>query len=77
MARARAVGEISIPEMSGWMFSILLDREERRRRGMQPVPVQKSMTRTLLGCWVSDWMSVVVRWARVSVYASVHCLGPN
>jgi hypothetical protein len=45
-ARASAVGEISIP------VTVVLrvgERRERRRRGMQPVPVQRSRMRICFG----------------------------
>jgi hypothetical protein len=53
-ARAMAVGEMSMPWREMGMSRVVgaLRRECSRRRGMQPVPVQRSrMERDLCGVW--------------------------
>ena len=45
LARVMESGEMSMPEM--WMVGLWGDRRAWRRRGMQPVPVQRSRMRRI------------------------------
>jgi hypothetical protein len=69
-ASASAVGEISIP------VTVVLrvgERRERRRRGMQPVPVQRSRMRICFGSVRREGVESRIE-ERRKVYSSVACL---
>lgn len=70
-ARASAVGEMSTPVT---FVSRVGDRRERRRRGMQPVPVQRSRMRICFGSVRREGVERRIEERRY-VYSSVACLG--